>query len=90
MRRWQFLDSLNLDEKIVVITGGGTGLGLEMGRDLARAGANIVLAGRRPEPIEQAAEEFRGMGLKYISITTDVTDSTQVNNLFNQTLEIRN
>ena len=87
MRRWQLLDSLNLDEKIVVITGGGTGLGLEMGRDLARAGANIVLAGRRPEPIEQAAEEFRGMGLKSISIPTDVTDSTQVNNLFNQTLE---
>ena len=38
IRRWQLLDSLNLDEKIVVITGGGTGLGLEMGRDLARAG----------------------------------------------------
>ena len=45
------LETLNLDDKVIVVTGGGTGLGREMARHLALAGANIVVAGRRPEPI---------------------------------------
>ena len=36
------LESLSLDNKSVVITGGGTGLGKEMTLSLARAGANIL------------------------------------------------
>ncbi|MCH7907165.1 MAG: SDR family NAD(P)-dependent oxidoreductase, partial [Chloroflexi bacterium] len=39
----------------VVITGGGTGLGLEMVRGMAKAGANIAIAGRRQGPIDEAA-----------------------------------
>ena len=56
------LETLSLDGKVVVVTGGGTGLGREMGRHLARAGADMVVAGRRTGPIEEAAEEFRSMG----------------------------
>ncbi len=51
------LESLSLDGKSVVITGGGTGLGRAMVRDMARAGANLVIAGRRTGPIEEAAAE---------------------------------
>ena len=46
------LESLSLDGTSVVITGGGTGLGRAMVRDMARAGADLVIAGRRPGPIE--------------------------------------
>jgi|TARA_B110000263_G_scaffold220826_1_gene208916 NAD(P)-dependent dehydrogenase (short-subunit alcohol dehydrogenase family) len=81
------LNLLNLDKKVVIITGGGTGLGRAMGRHLAEAGANIVLAGRRLEPIEDAAKEFRSMGRQSLAIPTDVTDSNQVNNLFNEALQ---
>jgi NAD(P)-dependent dehydrogenase (short-subunit alcohol dehydrogenase family) len=80
------LETLNLDGKIIVITGGGTGLGREMARHLARAGADIVVAGRRPGPIEEAAAEFRGMNRRAMAIPTDVTDSQQVNALFERTL----
>ena len=80
------LETLSLDGKVVVVTGGGTGLGREMGRHLARAGADMVVAGRRTGPIEEAAEEFRSMGRRAFAISTDVTDSTQVNALFERAL----
>ena len=80
------LETLSLDGKVVVVTGGGTGLGREMGRHLARAGADMVVAGRRTGPIEEAAEEFRSMGRRAFAVSTDVTDSTQVNALFERAL----
>ncbi|MDP6102320.1 MAG: SDR family oxidoreductase [Dehalococcoidia bacterium] len=80
------LEKLSLDDKVIVVTGGGTGLGREMARHLARAGADIVVAGRRHGPIEEAAAEFRDMGRRALAISTDVTDSKQVNALFEQIL----
>ena len=53
------LESLSLEGKSVVITGGGTGLGREMVRAMARAGADLVIAGRRTGPIEEAAAGLR-------------------------------
>jgi NAD(P)-dependent dehydrogenase (short-subunit alcohol dehydrogenase family) len=80
------LETLSLDDRVIVVTGGGTGLGREMARHLARAGADIVVAARRPGPIEEAAAEFRGMGRRALAVPTDVTDSQQVNALFEQAL----
>ncbi len=75
------LESLSLDGKSVVITGGGTGLGRAMVHALARAGADVAIAGRRPGPIEEVAEEVRAFGREAVSCPTDVTDSEQVNAL---------
>ncbi len=81
------LERLSLDGKVVVITGGGTGLGLAMARALARAGANLVIAGRRAGPIEDAAAEVVALGREALAISTDVSDSAQVDNLIQATLE---
>ena len=75
------LERLSIDDKVVVITGGGTGLGLEMVRHLARAGADLVIAGRRAGPIEAAAAEVRSIGRDAIAVPTDVSDSSQANAL---------
>ena len=75
-----------LEGKVAIITGGGTGLGKAMALTLAREGADIVAAGRRPEPIEQTVKEVRDMGRSGLAVSTDVTDSKQVNNLVEQTL----
>lgn len=50
--------SFRLDGETALITGGGTGLGLGMAKCLARAGAKVVLAGRREPELKQAVAEI--------------------------------
>ncbi len=72
---------LSLEGKSVVITGGGTGLGREMTLAMARAGADLVIAARRIAPIEEIADEVRGVGRRAMAVSTDVTDTVQVDRL---------
>jgi 2-dehydro-3-deoxy-D-gluconate 5-dehydrogenase len=75
-----------LDGKVVIITGGGTGLGKSMCLKLANEGANIVVAARRLGPIEDTAREVRKLGVKSLAISTDVADTNQVNKMVEQAL----
>ena len=75
-----------LEQKVAIITGGGTGLGKAMALALAKEGADIVIAARRVEPIEQTAKEVSELGRRVLAIPTDVTDSQQVNRMVERTL----
>lgn len=55
--------------KVALITGGGTGLGAAIARRFTKAGASVVLTGRRSEPIEAVAKEVGG-----IAVAGDVLD----------------
>jgi gluconate 5-dehydrogenase len=66
-----FPQAFSLTGEVVLITGGGTGLGLAMARAMHSAGARVVLLGRR-EPELQAAVEKLGTGASYV--VHDVTD----------------
>ena len=81
------LEKLSLDGKTVVITGGGTGLGREMSVAMAKAGADLVIASRRMGPIEETADAVRAVGRRAIAVSTDVTDSAQVNALFERAID---
>ena len=48
--------------KVVIISGGASGIGAALGRGLARAGAKVVLADRQAELAERVASEIRGAG----------------------------
>ena len=55
-----FRDSLFRGETALV-TGGGTGIGLAIARELVMLGADVALCGRRPEPLAAAAEELQAL-----------------------------
>ena len=80
------LEALDISGKIAIVTGGGTGLGKEVAKHFARAGADLVLAGRREGPIRETAREVQALGRRALAIPTDVTDSSQVNRLVEQAI----
>ena len=65
-----------IEGKVVVITGGSSGLGAETARHLVQAGAKVVLGARRLDRLEALAKTL-GLGPEAI-VRTDVTDLAQV------------
>jgi NAD(P)-dependent dehydrogenase (short-subunit alcohol dehydrogenase family) len=51
---------MSVQGKIVVVTGGATGIGQAIGYRLANAGARVAIGGRRPDKLRAAAEAFSG------------------------------
>ena len=56
------LDRFRLDGAVALVTGASRGIGRACCLALAEAGADIVLAARRPEPLEEAAAAVRALG----------------------------
>jgi 2-deoxy-D-gluconate 3-dehydrogenase len=72
----------DLTGKRALITGGGTGLGRQFARTLAGAGAEVVLAARRRDPLEATVAEIRACGGIAECIALDVTDAAGVEAAF--------
>ncbi|HEY9628993.1 MAG TPA: SDR family oxidoreductase [Coleofasciculaceae cyanobacterium] len=69
---------LNVDSKVVVITGASSGIGEATARLLAENGANVVLGARRTEKLEKIVEEIRSQGNAAEFKAVDVTDREDV------------
>jgi NAD(P)-dependent dehydrogenase (short-subunit alcohol dehydrogenase family) len=68
--------------KIAVITGAGSGVGKAAALALADGGFDVVLAGRRKEPLDVVAAEVSASGRRALAIPTDVADAASVEALF--------
>jgi len=77
----------NYDGRVVVVTGASTGLGEQMAEGFAQQGANIVLVARRMEKLEIIAKKLRKYGVKCLPLQCDVTDTTQVNKMVEETIK---
>ncbi|MCD4524247.1 SDR family NAD(P)-dependent oxidoreductase [Nocardioides sp. cx-173] len=59
---------------MAVVTGAGSGIGRGVARVLAQYGADVVLAGRRVEPLKETAAELEALGSRCLVVPTDVTE----------------
>src|ERR1700761_7756074 len=73
-----------LQDKVALVTGGGTGMGRATAIEMARCGARLVLLGRRAEPIEDCANAIRGFGGEAIAITGDIRDADRIAEVMRQ------
>jgi NAD(P)-dependent dehydrogenase (short-subunit alcohol dehydrogenase family) len=71
-----------LKGRVVVVTGGGSGLGKAMATRAAELGASVGIIGRRLKPLEKAAAEIGATGAKVAFRSADVRDPASVNRAF--------
>jgi NAD(P)-dependent dehydrogenase (short-subunit alcohol dehydrogenase family) len=74
-------DRFSVSGRVAVVTGSGSGLGQATARLFAERGADVVLAGRRPEPLGETAEDIAAIGRRALVVPTDVTDPEQCRSL---------
>jgi citronellol/citronellal dehydrogenase len=66
------------DGEVAIVTGGGTGIGLQVARELGRLGAKIAICGRRPEPLAAAEATLRDEGVDAFGKTADIRKPEEV------------
>jgi NAD(P)-dependent dehydrogenase (short-subunit alcohol dehydrogenase family) len=75
------LASGSFDGQVAVVTGGGSGMGRAMAVEFARLGAAVVVAGRRPEPLDETVALIEKVGGDGLAQPTDVRMPEQVDAL---------
>ena len=79
---------MELQNKVAIITGGGTGMGKATATLFASEGAKVVIAGRREQPLAKTEAEVREKGGTIVAIVTDIADPIAVRNLFSETEKV--
>jgi len=82
-------DVFRLDGRVAVVTGAGQGIGLEIARAMAAAGATTLIAEINMETGAAAAKELTGAGYEAVCVPLDVRDSRQVRDAARHVVETR-
>jgi NAD(P)-dependent dehydrogenase (short-subunit alcohol dehydrogenase family) len=77
---------VSFDNKVALVTGAGSGLGLATAKAFAASGAAVVLADWNEKSVRSAAEELKAQGHRTLALRCDVSDDAQVESMVRQTL----
>ncbi|PYZ92179.1 gluconate 5-dehydrogenase [Salipaludibacillus keqinensis] len=77
----------DLTNKTAIITGGGRGLGEQMAKAFAEAGANVVLCSRKLEACQAVSKELESLGVKTLALKCDITDPDDIQHVVDKTIE---
>jgi len=72
---------MNIENKVVAITGGGTGIGAGIAKSLAMAGCRVIIGGRRTEPLDKIAAEVSSKH-RILTQSLDVADQDSIHAFF--------
>ena len=76
-----------LKDRVAVVTGGGTGIGLAVAKRLGALGARIVIGSRNAANLESGSAELRHAGLDPLIVQIDVRNPDQVDELVERTVK---
>ena len=83
----EVLDRFRLDDRVVVITGASSGLGVAYARACAAAGADVVVAARRTDRLESTVELVRHAGREGLAVAADVSREADCNAVIETAME---
>jgi NAD(P)-dependent dehydrogenase (short-subunit alcohol dehydrogenase family) len=78
--------NVSFENKVALVTGAGSGIGLATAKAFAQAGASVALAGHHEESVRAAAADLIAAGHKALAIRCDVADERQVAAMVEQTV----
>lgn len=82
------LDLFKLTGKTAIVTGGGRGLGAQIAKGFAEAGANVVLCSRNVEACIEMSKELEALGVQSIGLACDVTQQVDVKRVVEETKKL--
>lgn len=78
---------MDLTGKVAIVTGGGSGIGQGIAEALAAESVNVVICGRRSEPLRETSRQIEAAGGHVMAIEADISQTADVQHLVKTTLE---
>src|SRR5712671_5801878 len=78
--------NISFENKVALVTGAGSGLGLATAKAFAESGASVVLADVNEKAVRSVAEQLSAQGHKALAVRCDVADDVQVETMVEQTV----
>src|SRR3954454_5634948 len=81
------LDRFKLDDKVAIVTGASSGLGVAFAEGLAGAGADVAICARRAERLEETKAKVEATGRRCVAVPADVAKPEDCQRVVDETVE---